>query len=90
MLVVLSLTLSAAPPSTQRLPTLSHSRISSVPVVPTTHCSGKASAGRLVDGACAGPGFTSMRKGDPGSAAAFWRKPTCSRYFPTAPIEYWT
>ena len=34
------------------------------------------SAGRCVDGACASPGFTSIRNGEPGSVIAFCRRPT--------------
>ena len=80
-------TLSGAPPSPQRLPIESESGRSSAPRVPTIVSRGSISTGRSVHSACAAPGLTVSRKGEPGRMASFWRKPMCSRYVPAAPTE---
>ena len=51
-------TLMSAPPSTHRLPMLSHSRSTKAPRLPATLLNGSCSDGIKVVGACAGPGFT--------------------------------
>ena len=62
-------TLMSAPPSTHRLPMLSHSRSTKAPRLPATLLNGSCSDGIKVVGACAGPGFTWSVKGEPGRLA---------------------
>ena len=62
-------TLMSAPPSTHRLPMLSHNRSTKEPLLPATLLNGSCSDGIMVVGACAGPGLTWSVKGEPGRLA---------------------
>ena len=81
-----------APPWMQVLPSMSAVRR----MVPACHASSAdplrlSDSGRsLVEAAYAAPGTTVREKGDPGRGQPWFRKPTCSQYFPARPTEYET